>query len=110
MFNRKLLWRLGVPLLVIVLLIAAIALWPERSTKATSEGEWTCSMHPQIRQNRPGQCPICGMNLIPVSQLLELAGTEKKAGIETEPVKYRELFKEVHTVGKFDYNESRVAY
>ncbi len=29
---------------------------------------WTCSMHPQIRQNEPGQCPICGMDLIPVDQ------------------------------------------
>ena len=28
---------------------------------------WTCSMHPQIRQSEPGQCPICGMDLIPVS-------------------------------------------
>jgi Cu(I)/Ag(I) efflux system membrane fusion protein len=25
---------------------------------------WTCSMHPQIRQNEPGDCPICGMDLI----------------------------------------------
>src|SRR5262245_32453220 len=110
MFNRKLLWRLGVPLLVIALLIAGLALWPERSTKATSEGEWTCSMHPQVRQNRPGQCPICGMNLIPVSELSEVAETERRAGIETESVQHRELFKEVRTVGKLDYNESRVAY
>ena len=28
---------------------------------------WTCSMHPQIRQNEPGDCPICGMELISVS-------------------------------------------
>ncbi|MBN1406817.1 MAG: efflux RND transporter periplasmic adaptor subunit [Calditrichaceae bacterium] len=27
---------------------------------------WTCSMHPQIRQTEPGDCPICGMDLIPV--------------------------------------------
>jgi len=27
---------------------------------------WTCAMHPQIRQTEPGQCPICGMDLIPV--------------------------------------------
>lgn len=27
---------------------------------------WTCSMHPQIRQNDPGECPICGMDLIPL--------------------------------------------
>lgn len=29
---------------------------------------WTCSMHPQIRMDKPGDCPICGMDLIPVSQ------------------------------------------
>ena len=27
---------------------------------------WTCSMHPQIRQNEQGDCPICGMDLIPL--------------------------------------------
>jgi membrane fusion protein, copper/silver efflux system len=27
---------------------------------------WTCSMHPQIRLDHPGKCPICGMDLIPV--------------------------------------------
>ena len=27
---------------------------------------WTCSMHPQIRQPEPGQCPMCGMDLIPL--------------------------------------------
>ena len=27
---------------------------------------WTCSMHPQIMQPEPGDCPICGMDLIPV--------------------------------------------
>jgi Cu(I)/Ag(I) efflux system membrane fusion protein len=26
---------------------------------------WTCSMHPQIMQSEPGNCPICGMELIP---------------------------------------------
>ncbi|MDX6767403.1 MAG: efflux RND transporter periplasmic adaptor subunit [Candidatus Methylacidiphilales bacterium] len=27
---------------------------------------YTCSMHPQIRQDHPGDCPICGMKLVPV--------------------------------------------
>ncbi|MBW6457885.1 MAG: efflux RND transporter periplasmic adaptor subunit, partial [FCB group bacterium] len=27
---------------------------------------WTCSMHPDIRQPEPGDCPICGMDLIPL--------------------------------------------
>lgn len=29
---------------------------------------WTCSMHPQIRQNEPGDCPICGMALIQLEE------------------------------------------
>ncbi|GGG15295.1 efflux RND transporter periplasmic adaptor subunit [Pontibacter amylolyticus] len=29
--------------------------------------EYTCSMHPQIRQDGPGKCPLCGMDLIPLS-------------------------------------------
>ena len=28
---------------------------------------WTCSMHPQIRKNEAGDCPICGMDLIPLT-------------------------------------------
>ncbi len=27
---------------------------------------WTCAMHPQIRMDKPGKCPICGMELIPI--------------------------------------------
>jgi len=33
----------------------------------TEETIWTCSMHPQIRQSEPGECPLCGMDLIPLS-------------------------------------------
>jgi len=29
---------------------------------------WTCSMHPQIRMDQPGKCPICGMELIQLAQ------------------------------------------
>ncbi|MCC4227421.1 MULTISPECIES: efflux RND transporter periplasmic adaptor subunit [Flavobacteriaceae] len=31
----------------------------------TANQMWTCSMHPQIMQPEPGDCPICGMDLIP---------------------------------------------
>ena len=40
----------------------------EEHVQAEIEDEiWTCSMHPQIRQNEPGSCPICGMDLIPLA-------------------------------------------
>ncbi|MEO7635518.1 MAG: heavy metal translocating P-type ATPase [Sphingomicrobium sp.] len=32
---------------------------------------WTCPMHLQIRRDRPGQCPICGMALEPLEPTLE---------------------------------------
>lgn len=28
---------------------------------------WTCSMHPQVKLSEPGDCPLCGMDLIPVT-------------------------------------------
>ncbi len=38
----------------------------DHAQEALQEQIWTCAMHPQIRQNEPGQCPICGMDLIPL--------------------------------------------
>jgi Cu+-exporting ATPase len=35
-------------------------------TAAASGTIWTCPMHPQIRQDHPGHCPICGMALEPL--------------------------------------------
>ena len=34
----------------------------------SAETIWTCSMHPQIQRNEPGNCPICGMELIPMKE------------------------------------------
>lgn len=39
----------------------------EEHTHASANELWTCSMHPQIQKNEPGDCPICGMELIPAS-------------------------------------------
>lgn len=42
-----------------------------------TETMWTCSMHPQIMQPEPGDCPICGMDLIPAESGAEgLAANE----------------------------------
>jgi len=32
----------------------------------TATGMYTCPMHPEIRQDHPGSCPQCGMDLEPV--------------------------------------------
>ena len=39
----------------------------KKANLAISKEEiWTCSMHAQIKQSEEGQCPICGMDLIPM--------------------------------------------
>ena len=37
----------------------------------TTNQMWTCSMHPQIMQPEAGDCPICGMDLIPAESSAE---------------------------------------
>jgi len=37
----------------------------DHSETTSANQMWTCSMHPQIMQPEPGDCPICGMDLIP---------------------------------------------
>ncbi len=40
-----------------------------RATQPESPGRgvayWTCRMHPEVRSDKPGKCPICKMNLVP---------------------------------------------
>lgn len=47
----------------------------EHHHHADEKQVWTCSMHPHIKQDKPGQCPICGMDLIP----LKTAGHSNEA-------------------------------
>ncbi len=87
--------------------------------EAHKEQTWTCSMHPQIRQSEPGKCPICGMDLIPVStsrngstspmvhemtpEAVALANvhTSRVSGVSPEG--------EVHLTGKIRADERRLA-
>jgi Cu+-exporting ATPase len=39
---------------------------PAAVLKGSKDVEYTCPMHPQVRQMGPGNCPICGMALEPV--------------------------------------------
>ncbi|MGE3342110.1 MAG: heavy metal translocating P-type ATPase [Vicinamibacterales bacterium] len=50
---------------------------PAAVTPADSEAEYTCPMHPEIRQNGPGSCPICGMALEPVTVTLDQGPNEE---------------------------------
>lgn len=82
---------------------------------------WTCSMHPQIKMPKPGKCPICGMDLIPVMKsdkegsedsprTLIMSETGKKlAEIETSPVEKKFVMLNINLVGKVDYDETKLS-
>jgi Cu(I)/Ag(I) efflux system membrane fusion protein len=78
---------------------------------------YTCSMHPQVRQNEPGNCPICGMELIPVDQAEEQDETTftmteaavKLADIQTTRVERRTPELETRLPGRIAADERRVS-
>jgi Cu(I)/Ag(I) efflux system membrane fusion protein len=82
---------------------------------------WTCSMHPQIKQDKPGDCPICGMDLIPLTSMgaggedvdpNEIMMTEsaaKLAAIQTMIVGSGNPEKSIHLQGKIQADERRIA-
>ena len=79
---------------------------------------WTCSMHPQIQQPSSGDCPICGMDLIPLindsdadsgPRTLSMSESSRAlADINTTRVERRLPVAEVRLVGKLDYDETRL--
>lgn len=82
--------------------------------------EWTCSMHPQVRQPGPGTCPICGMELIPVAvpdadiengDLPRLVVSERAAAlmqVQVWPVERRAGTADVRLAGTIGYDETQV--
>ncbi|WBL21937.1 efflux RND transporter periplasmic adaptor subunit [Zunongwangia sp. HRR-M8] len=79
---------------------------------AAEDTMWTCSMHPQIMQPEPGDCPICGMELIPANQTdTTIAGftmTEnamKLANIQTSIVGNSKTDNSITLSGTLEANE-----
>jgi len=42
---------------------------------------YTCSMHPQIRHEGPGNCPICGMTLVPLKATADIGPSRERANM-----------------------------
>jgi Cu(I)/Ag(I) efflux system membrane fusion protein len=121
-------------IIIILLIIAAFAFGylmrgggPQTQDHQHAESEapkselWTCSMHPQIQLPKAGQCPLCGMDLIPVSsgetsgdagprELNMSAKAMKLAALEVIPIERKEVTAKIRMVGKVDYDETRTSY
>ncbi len=80
---------------------------------------YACPMHPQIRQPLPGNCPICGMRLVPATSgrdtgLDALAVTitpaaRRLANIQTDSVRSEPVVTTIETLGAIAIDESRMA-
>tara|TARA_R110002153_G_scaffold54973_3_gene152983 strand:+ start:7964 stop:9847 length:1884 start_codon:yes stop_codon:yes gene_type:complete len=81
---------------------------------------WTCSMHPQIKMEEPGNCPICGMELIPMESSDDssenIAANEivmneeayQLANIQTTIVEKASADKEIRLLGRVKPDERRL--
>jgi Cu(I)/Ag(I) efflux system membrane fusion protein len=109
---------LGVMLLVFALLNACKQQPREIAAKPTMETYYTCSMHPQIHELHPGNCPICSMKLIKAELTVSnnAKGTAnitlttaqlKLAGIETDSVRVENIGEEKTVTGTVTTNENQ---
>ncbi len=82
---------------------------------------WTCAMHPQIHLPGPGQCPLCGIDLVPVisdtgeqevgpREIRISPAAVKLAEIQTAPVERKFVENEIRMVGKVEFDETRLSY
>ncbi len=88
--------------------------------QAGNASYYTCPMHPAVRSDKPGSCPVCNMSLIRVEseipQSSEQAGNrvtldayeQKVAGIKTDTVKAGNLLSTASLVGTVVVDEEQV--
>ena len=86
-------------------------------TEAGKDEVYTCSMHPQIKQDKPGKCPICGMDLTPLKStsnsksnidpnaVMMSEEAIALANIQTEVVGTGKTNKEIRLFGKIKPSE-----
>ncbi len=91
--NNKKYFKILIPLLLLIVIIAGISLWKKSSSLSNSEKTsanaqnheegssdtlYTCGMHPNVIQEESGTCPICGMNLTPIKNPNSTPPAKKK--------------------------------
>lgn len=85
------------------------------SAEESKSEVWTCSMHPHIKMDKPGKCPICAMDLIPLnsggsasSDLMAVHLTKEAAqlaNVSTTVVGKQSPVKELRLYGKVQADE-----
>ena len=114
--NRKVVLLITIVLIFGIVIGRMTGTHPHVETTVDAQGkemesiEWTCSMHPQIRQDTPGICPLCGMDLTPVADeeesdlpmdALRMSATAMQlANVHTAKVDYGNTEKSIALAGE----------
>lgn len=76
---------------------------------------YTCSMHPSVHAHEPGTCPVCSMDLTPVTKADEQTGVVqvdearlKTIGVRTDKAVKATMTLDIRAVGKLAYDETRL--
>ena len=82
---------------------------------AAAKQLYTCGMHPQVIRNEPGDCPICGMALVPIRDGAAAAGslqitidsaTVQRMNLKTAVVSAGPVQRDIRAVGTVEFDES----
>ena len=94
-------WQRGAILIITYCLLLIISSCKEKTKeKAVPVNRnvyYTCSMHPQVHEDHPGNCPICGMKLIAVS-LASKPATTTEIHLSAEQIRLGNI--QADTVGR----------
>jgi Cu(I)/Ag(I) efflux system membrane fusion protein len=76
---------------------------------------YTCSMHPSVHQPGPGKCPLCGMDLVPVTNEQQEQGVvliddarRQLIGVRVGEVTLAPLQRTLRAVGRVTYDEAKL--
>ncbi len=87
------------------------------------EAYYTCPMHPDVRQDEPGTCPICGMDLVPAEEADDHdhddmddmdvhvpAGIQQAMNIRTATAEMDQVHRHIETMGRVRFDQSRLRH
>ncbi len=76
---------------------------------------YTCSMHPSVHEAHPGKCPICGMDLVPITESEAKSGAVRvdpqrlqKIGVRFADVERAPLTRRVRALGRVTWDETKL--
>ncbi len=90
------------------------------SSPAEEQTLYTCGMHPNVVQDHPGTCPICGMDLTPMQKKSDASPSEgnvvtidpsvvQNMGVRVAHVERGSISRAVRTIGEVDVAEDEIS-